>query len=600
MRPNTGQRAFELFDIDRSGSISRDEFARILMRPNTGQRALSRAEADAAFDRFDTDRSDNIEFDEFVREWSKKTGQNAQLTEIVGREKVMRELCEGGRYLAYFPAERKVRFVEQPAVVLSYRWDEVANAHARQTQWDAVLDDLAQCGESGVADCAFTRQLEQLAAHGNVWVDQLCVPQGHGQQTMHLVKQCSKLYATIPVVFLTSEIKRLFNHGQILDEDALFQEARKLAEGFQRGWIIRETCPLARINKEDIDFFWSIYNHHVGKGGRIIRHLMVIIEVAKSMQGKSELSAIEQASTLYRISSAAFTVESDREMVMQMLKDAGKQVLCHRVDSPRLKKLLGAPLDANSAEDAFEEVKALVGGDPVRLHTILKTNDALCWTINDTYHGQEWWFPNEDCLQEDGEGCFDACYFLGKLVEEDTWRLVPIIHFGFGKQVKHHLIVDSKPGGGINFVSPGPPEQGPHPTPNHFQLECHKAYGTYLHAHKGELRVSPVTDTSRNAMWKEQDVGDGWFQLVMLHSGQASDPADELKLYVEGQNVAIGKVDAAPDHSLWRWSGDGAYKYLDAKSAPGLRLSRQPDGTTQAKVDTDWSAQWRKHRPSSL
>lgn len=588
--------AFAVFDVNGDGTVSRDELVQILMRPNTGQHAMSREQADRVFDRCDADGSGTIEYDEFVREFGQKTAENQSVAQLANRTRIMKELCEGGRHLSYFPAERKVKFVEEPAVVLSYRWDDVATSHAARTQWDAVLDNLAEHGETEVSEGAFTRQLEQLAAHGNVWVDQLCIPQGHGQQTMHLVKQCSELYATIPVVFLTAEMKHLFNGGDIIDADALHKEAQKLADGFQRGWIIRETCPLSRITKEDLDFFWSIYNHHVNKGAPIMRLLMVIIEVAKVMQGKRELSAVEQASTLIRISSAAFTVETDREMVMQMVKDAGKQLLCQRLDSPRLKKLLGAPLDAHSAEDAFAEVKAMVDGDPGRLHAILATNSKLCWTVNATYHGQEWWLPDEEHLERGGEGS----YFLAKLVNEDAWRLVPTFHFGFGNHVKHHLIVDSKPNSGMSFVTPGPSNQGPQPTADHFQLECHKVFGTYLHADHGELRVTPVTDTNRSAMWKEDAVGDGWFCLVMLHSGEATDPANELKLCIEDDKLVIGKVEGTPDRALWKWSGNGAWKYLDAKTATNLRPSRQPDGTAQAKVDNDWSAQWRKRHLSPL
>jgi len=101
-------------------------------------------------------------------------------------------------------------------------------------------------------------------------------------------------------------------------------------------------------------------------------------------------------------------------------------------------------------------------------------------------------------------------------------------------------------------------------------------------------------------MWKEDAVGDGWFCLVMLHSGEATDPANELKLCIEDDKLVIGKVEGTPDRALWKWSGNGAWKYLDAKTATNLRPSRQPDGTAQAKVDNDWSAQWRKRHLSPL
>jgi len=482
-----------------------------------------------------------------------------------GADKVFKLLCDEGQWLSYFPAERKVRFVKKPTTVLSYRWDPMAVAHSMNTAWPEVLEKLATTGECDVADTPFTKKLEQLSKWGDVWIDQLCVPQGHGDRTMQLVKQCSALYATTTVVLLTADVKRLFNDGKIEDAAALTTECAKLAEGFQRGWIIRETYPRAKLNKDDIDFFWKIYNHHVGGGARdTMKHLLVIIEVAKGMQGKTAIDGLEQAATLYRVSSAGFTVEDDRQLVLGLLQSEGK--LSQKLQGPML-KLIGAPLEAADAMGAFEEVKAIVEGDATRVHRVVKTYMDLTWKLNDKYHGQDWWFPTE---LKDGSG--DGHYFLVKLVGKKQWHLADWMKFGYGAHVRYHEIVTAK-NGTVQWAPPKPAVSGPMPGKHHVRIKCREPMMAYLHADGGRLGCGHVIETLRGTMWREDAVADGWFRLVVLHTGLPDQRSDALVLHVtEDGQIALGDMPATDDGALWKWEGEQAWKSLALKRDPTMRL----------------------------
>lgn len=160
---------------------------------------------------------------------------------------------------------RELHECESEVQVLSYRWDDFANAFAKQMDWEAMLWGLCLCPRCPISKpedlcaLAFYNNLKFLLSRANIkylWVDQLSIPQDRSPETMEIVHASGPFYRTFRVVIWTpwavltdSEIQQELQNARASSSPkctrAVGHISRKISflyDQMKRGWILREVC----------------------------------------------------------------------------------------------------------------------------------------------------------------------------------------------------------------------------------------------------------------------------------------------------------------------------------------------------------------------